>query len=83
MIDVSRPRKERERRREPQATAAEALWDIPQLSAFLGVPVATIYGWRTRGKGPVGFHVGKHIRFRREDVEAWLASRRDGGLGTT
>lgn len=78
---MSRPRKERERRRQAETPAIEPLWRIEQLSDFLGVPVATIYGWRTRGEGPPGLRIGKYIRFRREDVEAWLVSRRDGGLG--
>ena len=43
-----------------------------ELGAFLGVPVATLYAWRYRGKGPAGFRVGKHLRYRRSDVEYWI-----------
>jgi excisionase family DNA binding protein len=35
------------------------------------VPVSTIYQWRSRGGGPPGFRVGRHVRFRLADVEAW------------
>lgn len=45
------------------------------LAEFLGVPVATVYRWRTRGVGPRGLKVGRHVRYRRADVEAWLDSR--------
>jgi excisionase family DNA binding protein len=43
-----------------------------QLAAYLGVPVNTVYRWRTLGIGPRGFRVGRHTRFRRADVDAWL-----------
>lgn len=41
------------------------------LAERVGVPVKTIYIWRTQGKGPKGFRVGKYVRYRVEDVEAW------------
>lgn len=47
------------------------------LSAALKVPLGTIYGWRYRGKGPRGIRVGKHVRFRRSDVERWLETQAD------
>ncbi|RZB21017.1 excisionase, partial [Micrococcus luteus] len=34
-------------------------------------PVATVYNWRTSGYGPRGFRVGKYLRYRLADVEAW------------
>lgn len=37
----------------------------------MGVPVATVYNWRSTGYGPRGFRVGKHLRYRLADVEAW------------
>lgn len=45
------------------------------LSVYLGVPVATLYMWRYHGEGPPGFRVGKHVRYRSIDVEAWIASQ--------
>jgi len=48
-----------------------------ELSSLLAVPVATVYRWRSRGEGPPGFRVGRHVRFRVEDVERWLDQRRD------
>ncbi|HEX6054374.1 MAG TPA: helix-turn-helix domain-containing protein [Intrasporangium sp.] len=49
-----------------------ALWSIDDLAAFLGVPVGTIYQWRTKGYGPVGVRVGRFVRFRPADVHAWV-----------
>ena len=42
---------------------------------YLQVPVKTLYQWRYQGKGPRAYRVGRHLRYRWEDVEAWLASR--------
>lgn len=50
----------------------DRLWTIGQVAAYLQVPVGTIYQWRHRGLGPVGLRVGRHVRFRSRDVEAWL-----------
>ena len=47
------------------------------LAALLGVPLPTIYRWRTLHEGPAGFRVGRHVRYRLEDVHEWLDSRRD------
>lgn len=49
----------------------QELWDIDQVSNYLGVPKQTIYGWRSDGKGPKGFRVGKHLRWHVRTVIAW------------
>ena len=48
-----------------------------ELSRELGIPLGTIYRWRSRGGGPRGFKVGRHVRYRRSDVEAWLETQAD------
>lgn len=48
------------------------LWGPKELAEFLGVPVQTIYQWRTKGYGPPGRRIGKHVRYREADVEKWL-----------
>lgn len=48
-----------------------------EVAQQLQVPVATLYGWRTRGKGPEGIRVGKHLRYRQEDLDTWLDAMRD------
>lgn len=50
---------------------------IEALAEELGVPVRTIYAWRSRGQGPRGYKIGKHVRFRRSDVEDWLERQAD------
>ena len=57
--------------------ADERLMTITDLSTMLGVPVDTLYGWRHRGQGPRGYRVGRHVRYRRSSVEAWLEEQAD------
>lgn len=50
---------------------------VEELAKELGVPVRTIYSWRTKGYGPRGATFGRHVRFRRRDVERWVEQRYD------
>jgi excisionase family DNA binding protein len=43
-----------------------------QVSEFLGVPVETLYQWRYRKVGPPASKVGRHLRYRWSDVEAYV-----------
>ena len=52
--------------------AAEKLWSTQELANFLGISVQTIYQWRKRNYGPPGRKMGKHIRYRRSEVELWI-----------
>lgn len=58
----------------------ERLVSPEELAAYLAVPVQTVYGWRSKGVGPRGLRVGKHVRFRKADIERWLAGRGDDVL---
>lgn len=51
------------------------LWGIKEVSAYLGVPVQTIYQWRSKGYGPPGCRMGKYVRYRPEDVMQWVAEQ--------
>lgn len=55
---------------------ADKLWSVQDLADYLGVPVPTLYQWRSKRYGPIGLRVGKHIRYRPADVERWLTSLR-------
>jgi predicted DNA-binding transcriptional regulator AlpA len=52
----------------------DRLWTVEETAYFLGVPVATLYYWRCRGEGPQGCKLGRHLRYRVEDVRAWVAA---------
>lgn len=58
----------------------ERLLSPGELAAYLAVPVQTVYGWRSKGVGPQGLRVGKHVRYRKADIEQWLLSRGDDVL---
>ena len=49
-----------------------AVLSMSQLARHLGVSVQTLYDLRHQGRGPVGFRVGRELRFRVSEVEAWL-----------
>ncbi len=57
--------------------SADRLMTLAELSEMLGVPVNTVYGWRCRGEGPPGYRIGRHVRYRRTAVEAWLETQTD------
>jgi excisionase family DNA binding protein len=57
----------------------ERLLTTGDLSEYVGIPVTTLYHWRMRGEGPPAIRVGKHLRFRRADVEQWLDAQRESG----
>jgi predicted DNA-binding transcriptional regulator AlpA len=52
----------------------DRLWTVEETSYFLGVPVGTLYYWRCRGDGPKACKLGRHLRYRADDVRAWVAS---------
>ncbi|MFE8933904.1 helix-turn-helix transcriptional regulator [Micrococcus luteus] len=57
--------------------AAPPIWTPEGLAEHLGIPLATVYRWRSTGYGPRGFRVGRHVRYRAEDVAAWIDSQVD------
>ena len=62
----------------PEPTGyGDRLLSVDELADYLEVPVKTIYTWRHRHKGPKGFRVGKHLRFRWRDVQTWVAQQID------
>ncbi|KQM84594.1 hypothetical protein ASE68_09475 [Agromyces sp. Leaf222] len=48
---------------------------VDELAQYLQLSKETIYHWRLDGTGPRATKLGKHLRFRRENVEAWLQAR--------
>jgi excisionase family DNA binding protein len=63
---------------EEGSTEPSRLLTPGELAKMLSVPVSTLYAWRYHGKGPVAVRVGRHLRYRRDEVDAWIAhSERD------
>ena len=60
----------------PQARAGpliEQVLSLTELCEYLHVSPQTIYDLRSQGRGPRGFRVGRELRFRVSEIEAWLA----------
>ena len=55
--------------------SADRLWTIQDVAHYLGVPVQTLYQWRSRGYGPKGVRIGRHVRYRADDVRSWVADQ--------
>ncbi|SBT41813.1 helix-turn-helix domain-containing protein [Micromonospora narathiwatensis] len=51
------------------------LWTVDDVSAYLGVPVQTLYTWRKRRIGPPAGRVGRHLRYDPDLVRAWFADQ--------
>lgn len=52
-------------------------WSPEDVSRFLGIPVPTLYRWRSQRTGPKAARVGRHLRYLPEDVLAWLRQQQD------
>jgi excisionase family DNA binding protein len=54
----------------------ESAWlSTPKTSGYMEIPVGTLYQWRMRGYGPPAHRVGKHLRYRKSDIDAWMAAQ--------
>lgn len=52
----------------------ERLWSARETADYLGVPVTTLYWWRTTATGPPARRISKDLRYRPQDVRDWVAS---------
>jgi excisionase family DNA binding protein len=55
----------------------EKLLSPREVAELLGVPVRTLYDWRSDERPPAA-RIGKHLRFRPSDVEQWLEQKMAG-----
>lgn len=66
-----------EKLRDTPATAAtlslvDGVLSLTELCTQLQVSAQTIYDLRSQGRGPRGFRVGRELRFRISEIDAWL-----------
>jgi excisionase family DNA binding protein len=56
------------------ATQEGMILTIDEAAAYLAIPKATLYTWRTRrvGFGPRAVKMGSCLRYRRADLDAWI-----------
>lgn len=58
---------------------SQPLLNADDVAALLSVPRSSVYEYARRQRDPLpSVAIGRHRRFIREDIEAWLASHRGG-----
>lgn len=50
------------------------LLTVAQVADYLQIPVQTLYLWHHKGTGPSAIKVGRHLRYRQADLDAWVQS---------
>jgi predicted DNA-binding transcriptional regulator AlpA len=59
------------------ATLVPELLTPEQVAELLHVEASLLRRWRYERRGPMSFKIGKYVRYRLEDVIAWLDDQRD------
>ncbi len=57
------------------------LLTIGEASAYLRIPVETLRQWRSRGVGPKSALIGRHVRYRAEELRRWVEEREREPVG--
>ena len=52
------------------------LLTLREVAELLRVPDATLRYWRHCKTGPNSYKIGRHVRYRRQDVHTWLRNQR-------
>lgn len=68
------------------SAVSERLMNEKEVSEAYGLSLATLRAWRFRGVGVVYYKIGRSVRYRASDIEAWLkesvrSSTSDPGSG--
>lgn len=63
-----------------RTTSRRRLMTPDELAEYLGVTLHCVYAWSSRGGGPKVVRVGARLRYRPDDVEAWLDSVTDSDV---
>jgi excisionase family DNA binding protein len=50
---------------------------LAEVADAYGIPTQTLYWYRQRSIGPPSYRAGRRVRYRRSEVEAWLAAGSD------
>jgi excisionase family DNA binding protein len=55
----------------------ERLMTIDEVAAYTQLPKLTLYKMRSQGHAPRAARLGKYLRYRKSDVDAWISSKMD------
>jgi predicted DNA-binding transcriptional regulator AlpA len=59
--------------------AIDSLLNEHDVAHIIGLSVSTVRRWRVFGQGPKYLKIGSAVRYKPEDISAWLESRPTGG----
>lgn len=59
----------------------EALLNEHDVARITGLSIASVRRWRLLQQGPRFIKIGAAVRYKPEDISAWLGSRPAGGQG--
>lgn len=65
----------RGRSRRPRKVKVMEIISTAVAADILGVAPGTLRYWRYLDQGPRSFRVGRHVKYQRADIDAWLASQ--------
>jgi predicted DNA-binding transcriptional regulator AlpA len=68
---------------ERESAARACLLNEHNVAELLNISVASVRRWRLFGRGPRYLKIGASVRYRPEDVSAWIESRPTGGTSNT
>jgi excisionase family DNA binding protein len=57
---------------EPARHRPAELLTPDETADLLRVPVQLLYRWRYERRGPPSFKIGRYVRYRRAELEAWI-----------
>jgi excisionase family DNA binding protein len=60
-------------------TDLPALLTIDEAAVYLRVPVQTLRRWRAQGTGPAAAKIGKHLRYRPDELDRWVKEQEGNG----
>lgn len=58
-----------------QETPNRNLLNETKAAEYLGISIRTLQAWRVRGNGPVFVKLGRAVRYRPSDLNAWVDAR--------
>lgn len=61
-----------EKAESPTATVSDDFLSPAQVSELTGIAKSTLADWRAQDRGPEFVRMGKAIRYRRSDIDAWI-----------
>ena len=60
----------------------DRLMTIDEVATYTQLSKFTLYKMRSEGHGPRAARLGKHLRYRKSDVDTWIRSKMDDWTDT-